>query len=332
MSDQQAYADAINIAENFSKNPPEENDDEPEMGEPEPATKLLGKLRLGSVKPFWITTRDALIVSVITVLITVIMYIFIFLFTGSLSSMVSMSFAGTLFKSFAIAMSLQYAYEYVGVNAMLCESASRYYTDQALSKYTTRAHALTDSASIDNAWAVINNSTAKDDPILKEIQKNQKKFHAMVRSTQDAYKIAQYLQDEIKKGNRPTPEVVYNKFLASKVDKAKLKLRELRLIMNLVDNSYAPGSNEYNILYDRNANRLEAVPRLIEVMGRINKEKVINHFMKSGFELLKSTGGKKPTLDTQILFENGLISQADKAISDKAKDLFKGFKMFGAVR
>jgi hypothetical protein len=246
-----------------------------------------------------------------------------YLIAGHLIDMESISFLEVVGKSFVIAMGLQYAYEYIGVNAMLCESSSRYFTDQALSKYTARANAIVDSASAEEAWKVILSTEAyKNDPNIQAIRANQAKFHAMVRATQDGPIIAKHIQSEMNKGNKPTSQQVYDKLIKPKVDKAKLTPKDVELLMNLVENDS----------YETNLNRLEAVPRLIEVLGLIENRPILEYFMKNGFQLLKSKSGSKgiPTLDYTPLSDKGLITER-MSLGEKAKGLLRGFKMFGAT-
>ena len=255
--------------------------------EPEPAIQMLQKIRLGSVKPFWITARDSLIVATITVLFTTLIYFFMYLVAGDLEIMKSVTFFETVAKSFVISLFLQYAYEYTGVNAMLCESASRYYTDQALSKYTARANALVDSYSAETAWnSILSIDAFKNDPNIQKIRTNQMKFHAMIRATHDAPIIAAYMQKQLPR--ELSTDDVYNKLIAPQRSEAKLSWNDVDMLMHLVEG--AP--------YKENLNRLEAVPRLIEVLGLVKNKPLVEHFMNHGFAKLKSKKGRwVPTLD-----------------------------------
>ncbi len=208
--------------------------------------------------------------------------------------MKSVTFLETAGKSFAVAMFLQYAYEYTGVNAMLCESASRYYTGQALNKYMTRANALVDSYSAETAGnAILNIDAFANNADIQKIRTNQKKFHAMVRATNDAPIIAAYMRKQLPR--ELSTDDVYNKLIVPQKSDAKLSRDDVDMLIHLVDG--AP--------YVENLNRLEAVPRLIEVFGLIKNKPLVDYFMRNGFEKLKSKSGRwVPTLDVEgLIFE-----------------------------
>ncbi len=88
---------------------------------------------------------------------------------------------------------------------------------------------------------------------------------------------------------------VYNKLIVHQKSDAKLSRDDVDMLIHLVDG--AP--------YLENLNRLEAVPRLIEVFGLIKNKPLVDYFMRNGFEKLKSKSGRwVPTLDVEgLIFE-----------------------------
>lgn len=275
-------------------------------------------IRLGTVKPAKYVFRDALVVSVLTVLVTILIYLFMYLFAGNLEFMQTLGFWEIIAKSFVISMTLNVFYEVGGINAFLCESASRYYTDTALNKYTTRANAIVDSISAEAAMAEM----PLDNPKLQKIRDNQKRMHAMVRATVDAPRIAEFMHKFEEKNKRfPTPEEVYAKLIEPKRDAAKLTLEEVKLLMNL-----HPGDPQTD-----NLNRLEAVPRLIEVLGNAKNAPAVKYFIENGFEKLRSKmqrGG--PTLDLTPLAELNIV-EVQKTAIERGVHWLSGIPLFGAL-
>ncbi len=147
---------------------------------PEPTTwEKFKKLRpLQSTKPFLITTRDALIVSVITVLVMVILLFFYNLATGNLSYMGTGEFWIGIGRSFVISMVLQYSYEYVGFNAMLAESSIRYAKGSALEKFKSRRHAFFAQIAYNEARKVL-----ADPSKQTQIDNNMKEIDLMIEKT-----------------------------------------------------------------------------------------------------------------------------------------------------
>lgn len=98
----------------------------------------LWKLRVGSTKPYWVTTRDALIITCLSTLVTVIMYLLWCKFTrGSTAdvwSIATQTAAGTFI--------LQFGCEYLGLNAMILESSLRYAKGTPLGNFITTRSAM----------------------------------------------------------------------------------------------------------------------------------------------------------------------------------------------
>lgn len=285
--------------------------------ESQPKKKWQSPIRLGTVKPAKYIFRDALVVSIITVIVTILIYVFMYLFAGNLEVMQSLGFWEVIAKSFAISMTLNIFYEVGGINAFLCESASRYYTDTALNKYTTRANAIVDSLSAEAAFAKL----PTESPELQKIRDNQKRMHAMVRATVDAPRIAEFMHTFEKKNKKyPTPEEVYAELIEPKHDAAKLTQEDIKLLMNL-----HPGDNQ-----DANLNRLEAVPKLIEVLGTARNAPAVKYFIENGFEKLRSKmqrGG--PTLDLTPLAELNIVDVQKSAIQ-RGMHWLSGIPIFSA--
>jgi hypothetical protein len=279
--------------------------------------KWQSPIRLGTVKPAKYIFRDALVVSILTVLVTIVIYFFMYLFASNLEFMQTLGFWEVIAKSFAISMTLNVFYEVGGINAFLCESASRYYTDTALNKYTTRANAIVDSLSAEAAM-----TSLPADPSLQKIRDNQKKFHAMVRATVMAPRIAEFMHEFHKKNKKyPTSDEVYSKLVEPQRDAAKLTKEDVALLMNL----HSKSSPEENL------NKLEAVPRLIEVLGMTKNQEAVKYFIKNGFEKLRSKMLRKgPTLDLTPLADLKIVAPEKTAIQ-RGMHWLSGIPLFSAL-
>ena len=133
---------------------------------------------LQSTKPFLITTRDALIVSVITVLVTIIIMFFLYLALGNLGYLGTGDFWFLMGRGFVISMVLQYAYEYIGFNAMLAESSIRYAKGSALEKFKSRRHAFFAQIAYEEARKAL-----ADPNIQKQIDNNMTEIGLLIEKT-----------------------------------------------------------------------------------------------------------------------------------------------------
>lgn len=262
------------------------SDNDENIVEGEEPTAFLAKIKsirpLRSEKPFLITTRDALIVAVITVLVIVILKGLYYLITGNVSYMTTGEFWMGAASSFGMALAFQYAYEYAGFNAMLAESAMRYAKGSALSKYQSRNGAFVATIAAEEALAAVNEKS----PDLDKINENLKRFNAMIKSTRQAQLIANM---KLANPNISEPEIL------AKINARKeyLNASDLHYLLHL-----DPTDTDSN-----NVERLRASSRLIEIMG--TNEPVIRYFMRNGFEKLKPKMAKfnNPSLDLPVLLE-----------------------------
>jgi len=259
--------------------------------------KLKSVRPLRSEKPFLITSRDALIVAVITVLVMLVFMFFVHLVAGTTEKMLTMDFALTMGKSFGTALAFQYAYEYAGFNSMLAESAMRYAKGSALSKYKSRNEAFVANMAAQEALKYMNDTECKDK--ISEININLKRFEAMIKATRQTPLITQMRQDK--------PEISEEEILAL-INKRKeyVTAEELNLLLHLDPNDNDAGNLE----------RLRATSRLVEIMG--THEEVVRYFMREGFSKLKPTEGKfgNATLDLPgLLSDLGMHIQAEKELS-----------------
>lgn len=142
-----------------------------EKPEPTAWEKFKNLRPLQSTKPFLITTRDALIVSVITVLVTIIIMFFLYLALGNLGYLGTGDFWFLMGRGFLISMVLQYSYEYVGFNAMLAESSIRYAKGSALEKFKSRRHAFFAQMAYNEARKALDDQNKRNaiDSNMKEI-------------------------------------------------------------------------------------------------------------------------------------------------------------------
>lgn len=100
-------------------------------------TSKQSALKSISTKPFKITTRDAVIVTVIALVITLIFTWLYARFTNTPAD-----YGSTIWQTIVISISSQYIYEYIGINNMLAESSIRYAKGSTLSKYVSRRNAM----------------------------------------------------------------------------------------------------------------------------------------------------------------------------------------------
>lgn len=100
------------------------------------STSHNSALKSLSTKPLWVTTRDALVVTALTV-VTTLLVMALYWWYYELPT----DFVGTGMQTAAASMAAQYLYEYSGVNNMIAESSLRYAKGSTLSKYTSRREA-----------------------------------------------------------------------------------------------------------------------------------------------------------------------------------------------
>jgi len=257
-----------------------------ENTEPSVFTKIKSIRPLRSDKPFLITTRDALIVSILTVLVSVIIYFFMYLVAGDLEFMASTSFLSIVGKSFVISIGLQFAYEYAGLNAMLAESSMRYAKGSALSKYKSRNEAFVAQVAADECLKMLKDAHANPQVAKESIEKiedNLKRFNAIIKATRQAPLIVGMANKGM------TPDAILKE-----INKRKeyITAEDLQVLLHL-----APGNDAENI------DRLRATPRLLEIIG--TNEKVVRYFMRNGFEKLKSSSGRfnLATMDLSSLLQ-----------------------------
>lgn len=93
-----------------------------------------------SSKPLLVTTRDAVIITAVTLVATLIMTWIFFMYSGT--AWADQSYGLMTLQTIAISMVAQYAYEYSGVNNMLAESSMRYAKGSTLGKYASRREAM----------------------------------------------------------------------------------------------------------------------------------------------------------------------------------------------
>jgi len=236
----------------------------------------------GSEKPFLITTRDALIVAVITILVIIILKGSYYLATGNISYITTSEFWMATAITFGMALAFQYAYEYGGFNAMLAESAMRYAKGSALSKYQSRNGAFVATIAAEEALAAVNENS----PDLPKINENLKRFNAMIKATRQSQLIANM---KIENPNISDLEIL------AKINASKeyLNANDLHYLLHL-----DPNDTDSN-----NIERLRASSRLIEIMG--TNEPVVRYFMRNGFEKLKPKMARfnNPSLDLPALLE-----------------------------
>lgn len=91
-----------------------------------------------SNKPLKITTRDAVIVTALTLVATIIVMWLYFVATSTPANNRIYGVAGIILTS----MAAQYLYEYSGANNMIAESSLRYAKGSTLEKYVSRREAM----------------------------------------------------------------------------------------------------------------------------------------------------------------------------------------------
>jgi len=283
------------------------SDDIPTEGEEPTAflTKIKSIRPLRSEKPFLITTRDALIVAVITILVIIILKGLYYLITGNISYMSTGEFWMGAATTFGMALAFQYAYEYAGFNAMLAESSMRYAKGSALSKYKSRNEAFVATIAADEALKAASENPS-DSEKIKKIKDNLNRFNAMIKATRQSQLIV-----NMKSAN---PNISKSEILA--------KINGRKEYLNASDLDYLlqldPTDSDPN-----NVERLRASSRLIEIMG--TNEPVIRYFMQNGFAQLKPKNGRfnNPTLDLpQLLEEIGLKIKKEPTVG-----FFKGLAL-----
>lgn len=95
-------------------------------------------IRYISNKPLKITTRDAIIITALTLIATIIVMWLYFVATSTPASSRIYGVAGIILTS----MAAQYLYEYSGANNMIAESSLRYAKGSTLQKYVSRREAM----------------------------------------------------------------------------------------------------------------------------------------------------------------------------------------------
>lgn len=100
-------------------------------------TSSKSPLKHFSSKPLLITTRDAVLVTVVTLIATIIIMYFVGVVTNTPNDWWVL-----IVQSLVFTMGSQYFYEYSGVNNMIAESSMRYAKGSTLSKYRTRRSAM----------------------------------------------------------------------------------------------------------------------------------------------------------------------------------------------
>lgn len=93
-----------------------------------------------STKPLKITTRDAIIITVLSVVVALVMTWLYYIKADT--SYDQRYYWPVLWQSVLISMSAQYVYEYSGVNNMIAESSMRYAKGSTMAKYVSRREAL----------------------------------------------------------------------------------------------------------------------------------------------------------------------------------------------
>ena len=117
------------------------------------------RLKKYSNKPFSVTTRDAVIVTVVTVVVTLLC---LFLYTLVDRDTKPDYIAAGLQAAFA-SIAAQYFYEYSGINNMLAESSMRYARGSTLSQYAGRRSAL-----LCDVYSALERSKYVETPGLKD--------------------------------------------------------------------------------------------------------------------------------------------------------------------
>lgn len=98
------------------------------------------KLKELSSKPFRVTTTDALIVSVVSLVVTMIVLWMYYYYKDTPDD--DRLYWTSAWQTVAVCMAAQYLYEYSGVNNMISESSIRYAKGTTLEKYTNTRDAI----------------------------------------------------------------------------------------------------------------------------------------------------------------------------------------------
>jgi hypothetical protein len=237
--------------------------------------QIIGKIGPRSTKPFLTTTRDSIIIAIITVLVFLIMMVAYYFATGNLAEIKTSAFWMTMGRSFAFTLFLGYAYEYAGFNAMLAESAMRYAKGSALSKYKTRNEAIIAEIANTEWRRAVNEQVDKFadpgcqkaiDDATADLDMNIKRMNALIHSARELPLIQKLLEDGI----------IDKDLILVKINKRKTYITadDLDLILNLDPTDP-----------DGNLDRLRAGPRLLEILG-LNTP-LIHYFVRNGFNKLK---------------------------------------------
>ena len=104
-----------------------------------PSTGRNSALKSISAKPLRVTTRDAIIVTSMTLIATLAM---MWIYYAATDTPLDTRDYGTIaYQTILTSMAAQYVYEYTGVNNMLAESSMRYAKGSTLAKYVSRREA-----------------------------------------------------------------------------------------------------------------------------------------------------------------------------------------------
>jgi hypothetical protein len=93
-----------------------------------------------SAKPLWVTTRDAVIITALTLIVTLIITYFWYTWFGT--PVDARDYLSVGVRTVATSIAAQYLYEYSGANNMLAESSLRYARGSTLAKYVSTREAL----------------------------------------------------------------------------------------------------------------------------------------------------------------------------------------------
>lgn len=244
--------------------------------------KLNNLVHTYSSKPILYTSRDAVIVAIVTVLVMILITFMYYLATGNLEYMGTSEYWTGIGRSFVTSFILGILYEYLGVNSRLSADAMRFAKGTVLDKYETRNEAIVAEYAA-NEWrnqvtkhieeADVNNDTNDTTCIQKvrsattKLDKNIDRINAMVRSTREQKLIARGVED-----GQSSEEILKN-----------LRARyQTRLTLKDIDNLRNLDPEDP----DGNLARLNAVPRAVELFGA--NPDLVTYFMREGFNKLRA--------------------------------------------
>jgi hypothetical protein len=238
--------------------------------------KVNNLLHTYSSKPVLNTTRDAVIVALITVTIMIIITALYYLVTGDIKYTLTLDYWKGMGRSFLTSFILCYAYEYSGLNARLSADSMRYAKGSMLNKYETRNAALIAEKTADILAKAVTSGGAD----IGAIKANAEKLRLMARSTREHKLILRGAENK-------TPIEDIHRSLATRYQ-TQLTPADVTALMNLED-----GATD-------NIERLAAVPRLLELLGA--NDALLEYFIKNGFSKLSAAKVKNNwTLDVAAL-------------------------------